>query len=79
MTNTNDMREAINSLERLKRWAAGPAAVPEGYALVPTKASPNMRAAASQLFARKPKATPADYYAVMVAAAPQPAETEEKS
>ena len=39
------------------------------YKLLPVKPDNNMRSAASQLFARNPKANPVDYYCVMVAAA----------
>lgn len=39
------------------------------YKYLPLKADNNMRAAASQLFARNPKARPVDYYHAMVAAA----------
>lgn len=39
------------------------------YKLLPVKPDNNMRSAASQLFARNPKANPVDYYCAMVAAA----------
>lgn len=45
------------------------AVVPEGSVVVPAVADRNMQSAASKLFARNPKATPADYYRAMVAAA----------
>lgn len=39
------------------------------YKLLPVKPDNNMRSAASQLFARNPKANAVDYYRAMVAAA----------
>lgn len=44
-----------------------PPAVPDGYCLAPKEPNANMKCAASQLFARNPKANPVDYYKAMIA------------
>lgn len=46
-------------------------AAPEGFVLVPVEPTQNMKSAASKLFARKPTATPAEFYRAMLAARPQ--------